>query len=110
MEGDLIMADEDKAVNNIDAGKATSIVRQYLEENYGNLGMLLFRVISVSPNGAKDQFHVLSSLLSSIGSSKRLYYQIKVNISDGRIIEVFQGEEDKDNADIIQLRKVSIKQ
>ncbi len=28
---------EDKAINGIDAGKATSIARHYLEENYGNV-------------------------------------------------------------------------
>lgn len=88
--------DEDRAINGIDAGKATSIARHYLEENYGNLGMLLFRVEGVEPNGEKNKFRVLCSLLSSLGSSKRLYYLIKVNISDGDIAEVFQGEEDKD--------------
>lgn len=44
--GDSKMAEEEK-MNGIDAGKATSIARKYLEDNYGNLGMLLFRVESV---------------------------------------------------------------
>lgn len=101
------MVDEIK-VSQIDAGNATSIARSYLEENYGNLGMLLFRVISVQPNGTKDQFHVICSLLNSIGSSKRLYYKIKVNITDGSIKEVFQGEESKDNPDTIVLKKIEM--
>ena len=79
------MANEDEGIKNIDADKATTIVRMYLESNYGNLGLLLFRVVSVTPNGTKDQFHILCSLLSSMGSSKRLYYYIKVNIADGSI-------------------------
>ena len=88
--------DEDKAIDGIDAGKATSVVRNYLEENYGNLGMLLFRVEGVEPNGEKNKFKVLCSLLSSLGSSKRLYYLVKVNIANGAIVDVFQGEEDED--------------
>lgn len=96
--------DEDKAINGIDAGKATSIARHYLEENYGNLGMLLFRVEFVQPNGEKNKFKVLCSLLSSLGSSKRLYYLVKVNIADGDIVDVFQGEEDKDGKIILKKR------
>ncbi len=42
--------------------------------------MLLFRVEFVRPNGEKDKFQVLCSLLSSLGSSKRLYYLIKENM------------------------------
>ncbi len=102
------MAEDDKKITQIDAGKATTIARNYLEENYGNIGMLLFRVISVEPNGAEDQFHVLCSLLNSIGSSKRSYYQIKINISDGEIKEVFEGEEKKDDPNTITLTKKTI--
>jgi len=97
---------EDKAINGIDAGKATSIARHYLEENYGNLGLLLFRVEFVKPNGEKDKFQVLCSLLGSLGSSKRLYYLIKVNIADGNIVDVFQGEEGKDGE--ITLKKINL--
>lgn len=38
------MSDEDKSIKGIDAGKSASIVRTFLEENFGNLGMLLYRV------------------------------------------------------------------
>lgn len=77
----------------IDALEATAVARNYLEENYGNINMLLFRIKYARPNDAKDQFHVLCSLLHSFGSVKRLYYQIKMDINDGSITEVIKGEE-----------------
>ena len=76
----------------VDAGQATKIVRSYLEDNYGNLGMLLFRVESVQPNGDKDKFKVLCSLLPSLGSKERAYYYIRVDIKSGRLLDVSKGK------------------
>jgi hypothetical protein len=86
----------------IDAGRATAVARNYLEKNYGNVNMLLFRIEYARPNDVKDQFHVLCSLLHSFGSVNRLYYHIKVDINDGGIIEVSINEE-KDNASSIEV-------
>lgn len=99
--------EEDTAVVSIDAGKATAIVRQYLEDNYGNVGMLLYRVESVKPNSEKDKFIVLCSILSSIGSAKRLYHQIKVNIKDGSMENILQGEKDAEGKIILNKTDVS---
>lgn len=102
------MAEEtkDKTIDGIDAGKATSVARKYLEENYGNISMLLFRVEYVKPNTDKNKFIVLCSLLNSIGSSKRLYYRIKVDIEKGKMFDVYREEEGDDGK--ITLKKIDI--
>ena len=76
----------------VDAGQATKIVRSYLEDNFGNLGMLLFKVEFVKPNGEKDKFRVLCSLLTSLGSNERSYYYIHVDIKKGIILDVSKGK------------------
>lgn len=87
--------DEIEEIQNIpqvDGAKATSIVRKYLEDNFGNVGMLYYRVENLERNGEKTQFYVTCSLLSSFGSKERLYYRFKVNIADGNILEVWRSK------------------
>ena len=90
----------------IDANKATYLVRRYLERNFGNLGFLLFRVEQVEPNGKKDIYKVLCSLLPNIGSSERVFYYIRINIKTGKFLDVYKGKAGKG---IINLRKMNIK-
>jgi len=97
-------------LSDTEVGKATSIARNYLEVNFGNLGMLLFRVEQVAPNGVEGQINVLCSLLNSIGSNKRLHYMIKVNVTEGKIVDVYRGEEDKDDPNKINLKKIVIQE
>ncbi|MFH1234924.1 MAG: hypothetical protein V1493_04920 [Candidatus Diapherotrites archaeon] len=76
---------EDKAD---DAGKATEITKNYLEKAHGNLGLLLFRIEQVKPNTKEHVWLVRCSVFTSLGSSKRTYYELKVNIKTGRVEEV----------------------
>lgn len=92
----------------VDAGQATKIVRSYLEDNFGNLGMLLFKVEFVKPNGEKDKFRVLCSLLTSLGSNERSYYYIHVDIKKGIILDVAKGKLMPDGH--IELQHIDIKE
>lgn len=91
----------------VDAGQATKIVRSYLEDNYGNVGLLLFRVESVRPNGDKDKFKVLCSLLPSIGSNERIYYYIRVDIKSGKLLDISKGRLSEDGK-TIKLEQIDI--
>jgi len=101
---------EGKGISQIDGAKATTIAREYLEQNFGNVGMLYYRVENLERNGDKTQFYVTCSLLSAFGSKERLYYKIKVNISDGNIIEVWRSNPAKGDEDKITLKKINTKE
>ena len=92
---------EEKAVeqeiSQVDGARATTIAREYLEQNFGNVGMLYYRVESLERNTEKTKFYVICSLLSSFGSKERLYYKIKVNIADGNILEVWRSKPTKED-------------
>ena len=92
----------------VDAGQATKIVREYLEQNYGNLGMLLFRIEFVQPNGDKDKFRVLCSLLPSLGSKDRVFYYARVDIKNGKLIDVSKGKLMPDGH--IELQHIDVKE
>ena len=81
---------ENKAINGIDAGKATRIATKYLEEIYGNLSMLLFRIEDVRLNGDSTKYLVLCSLLTNVGGP-RSYYFIKVDLKEGFLLKVVKG-------------------
>ena len=100
----------EKTISQIDGSKATAIVRDYLEQNFGNVGMLYYRVESLARNGDNTQFYVTSSLLSGFGSKERLYYKIKVNIEDGNILEVWRSKPTKDDEAEISLTRIVIKE
>jgi len=97
-------------ISQIDGAKATTIVREYLEQNFGNVGMLYYRVENLERNGDKTQFYVSCSLLSGFGSKERLYYKIKVNIEDGHILEVWRSRPTKEDESEISLTKIKIKE
>jgi hypothetical protein len=97
-------------INKIDGAKATKIARDYLEQNYGNVGMLYYRVEDVTRNEDKTQFYIICSLLESFGSDERLYYKIKVNIEDGAILEVWKSKQVEDEENEILLTRVKFKE
>ena len=78
-----------------DAGKATDIARNYLEKQHGNIGLLLFRVEEVKPNTNENIWIVVCSLFTSLGSTERAYYEIKLNVKDGKIEKVNKIEKPK---------------
>ena len=97
----------EKEINQVDGAKATAIARKYLDDNFGNVGMLHYRIENLTQNGDKTQFYVICSILSSFGSQERLYYKIKVNIADGNILEVWKSKptiEDEDEIILTQLK------
>ena len=85
------MTNENKAIDNIDASKATELVVKYLESYYGNLAMSLFRIEEVRKNGDKTKYFVLCSLITSLGSAKRTYYFFKVDIETKNILSIQKG-------------------
>jgi len=96
----------EQGISQVDGTKATTIAREYLEQNFGNVGMLYYRVESLERNGAKTQFYVTCSLLSAFGSKERLYYRFKVNIEDGNILEVWRSKPTNEEATEITLTKI----
>ncbi len=92
-------------VPQIDARKATDIARDYLTKNFGNLGLLMFRLEQVRPNTKNTNYFVTCSILSNVGSNERIFYVIKVDIEKQNILEVHQG---KKEGDVIKLQKMDI--
>ena len=100
----------DNSISQIDGAKATKIVRDYLEQNFGNVGMLHYRIEDLTRNGDKTQFFVICSLLSAFGSKERLYYKIKVNVEDGGILEVWKSKPSKEDEEQITLTRVKFQE
>jgi len=95
---------------NIDADKATQIARKFLQDNYGNIGMLLYRIESVEPNKEKTIYKVLCSILPNIGASERIFYFLRINIAKGTIEDAFVGKEEiRNDEKVIVLEKRIIK-
>lgn len=84
----------------VDAEKATEIAIQYLERIYGNLNMTLFRIEQVKENINPNHCYVLCSLITSLGSSKRTYYYIKVDLSTKKPISIHKGFRNESNQQI----------
>ncbi|GEM_PF-2296764 len=99
-----------KEINQIDGAKATSIAREYLEQNFGNVGMLYYRLENLERNTEETKFYVICSLLSAFGSKERLYYKIKVNIADGNILEVWRSKPTKEEETEITLTRINFKE
>lgn len=73
--------------NDIDARKATQLTRDYFMEIHGNW-MLMFKVENVEKNTDPMVWKVDCSFFTSPGQSKPLHYLVKVNVKDGKILEV----------------------
>lgn len=80
--------------SDMDAGKATALARRFLEESFGNISMLLYRIESVEPNTKENIYKVLVSILPSVGASERVYYYLIIDIEKADIKEVFIGKEE----------------
>jgi hypothetical protein len=113
----MLMAEEEKTKNEngntiiqVDGTKATAIARNYLEQNFGNVGMLYYRVENLEKNTKENRFYVICSLLSAFGSKERLYYKFKVDISDGDILEVWKSKPTKEDEHGITLTRVKFKE
>ena len=84
--------------NELDVRKATEIAIRYLESIYGSLNMALFRIEEVRKNGDKTKYYIICSLITSLGSSKRTYYSIKLDIETKSLSELQKGyRDDKTN-------------
>lgn len=94
------------------ADKATQLTRKFLEDNYGNINMLLYRIENVVRNSHENIYKVVCSILPSIGSSERVYYLLKIDIAKEMIIDVLKGKEEKqpDGKMIIKLQKVEVEE
>lgn len=79
--------------NDIDARKATQLVRDYFMEIHGNW-MLMFKVENVEKNTDPMVWKVVCSFFTSPGQSKPLNYFVKVNVKDGKILEVKENKQD----------------
>ena len=73
----------------IDARTATYMVREYFQDIHGNW-MLMFKVESVEKNSIPGVWKITCSFFTSPGQSKPLKYFVKVNVVDGKMIEVKQ--------------------
>lgn len=80
--------------SDMDASKATALARKFLEENFGNISMLLYRIESVEPNSKATIYKVLASILPSVGASERVYYYLIIDIEKADVKEVFIGKEE----------------
>lgn len=86
------MNDQNKKTK-IDAAEATRIVRGYFEEQSGPLGVLFFRVESVTPNTEEGVYKVRCSFYPTPGSSKLSRYEVRVNIDTREIVDVIELED-----------------
>lgn len=80
-----------KMADEIDARKATYMVREYFQDIHGNW-MLMFKVENVERNTDPNVWRVTCSFFTSPGQSKSLKYFVKVNVADGTMLEVKQLE------------------
>jgi len=87
--------------NELDARKATEIAVDYLQSVYGSLNTSLFRIEDVAQNSEETRYYVICSLLTSLGSSKRSYYIIKVDIKTKTLASVQKGSKDSESGKII---------
>jgi len=76
----------------IDVIKATTLVKEYFQNIYGNLGLLLFKIESVNPNTEANVWVVYCNFFTSLGASKRTRYKVRVNIQTGKIVDVNEVE------------------
>lgn len=90
--------------NELDARKSTEIAIDYLQSVYGSLNTALFRIEDVQQNSDETKYYVICSLLTSLGSSKRTYYIIKVNIKTENIISIQKGSKNPENNEIIWVK------
>lgn len=67
----------------IDIEKATIMVKRYFQKIHDDLGLLGFKVESVDKNTTPNVWKVRCSFFPSIGSEKRSYYLVRVNIKTG---------------------------
>lgn len=81
------MSQEDSPAIEIDARKATHLVREYFQDIHGNW-MLMFKVVDVEKNTNPNVWKVTCSFFTSPGQSRPLKYFIKVDVLDGKMIEV----------------------
>ncbi len=88
------------AQNELDVRKATEIAIGYLESVYGSLNTALFRIEDVRKNGDETKYFVICSLLTSLGSSKRTYYIVKVDIKTEALISIQKGSRDDKTGNI----------
>jgi len=82
------------AENELDVRKATEIAVKYLESVYGSLNTALFRIEEVQKNTENTKYYVICSLLTSLGSAKRTYYIIKVDIATESLASINKGLKD----------------
>jgi len=71
----------------IDARKATYLVREYFQEIHGNW-MLMFKIENVEKNTEPGIWKVTCSFFTSPGQSRPLKYFVRVNVNDGSMVEV----------------------
>ena len=87
--------------NELDVRRATEISVDYLQSVYGSLNTALFRIEEVMQNSDETKYYVICSLLTSLGSSKRVYYMIKVDIKTKALVSVQKGSKDSETNKII---------
>ena len=85
---------EGSNINYEDARIITQLVKEYFERLNPQLGFLLFRIESLSPNTKPGVWVVKCSFKASFGSNKRLYYELHVS-KDGTFEEVKKIAEDE---------------
>lgn len=71
----------------IDARKATFMVREYFQEIHGSW-MLMFKIENVEKNTEPGVWKINCSFFTSPGQSKPLKYFVRVNVTTGEMIEV----------------------
>jgi len=76
------MAEEEKPSYE-DARTIIDLVRTHFQNQNPQLGFLFFRIDSIKKNGVDGVWVVICSFLESFGNKNRIYYKLKVNLTDG---------------------------
>ncbi len=75
-------------IQQLDAAKAASIVKQQAINLHGNLASFSFKLLKVEPNDKKDVWKVTCEFLASSADAAPNPYLFKVNVSTGAVEDI----------------------
>lgn len=75
-------------IQQLDAAKAASLVKQQAVNLHGNLANFSFKLLKVEPNDKKDVWKVTCEFLASSADAAPNPYLFKVNVSTGAVEDI----------------------
>lgn len=79
--------------NNVDAGRASELVKLYFDRINAPAGAISFKIEDVKQNGGKDLWIVRCSFFVSINSTKRTVYEVKLDVKKGMFLSIQEKQQ-----------------